>query len=129
MKLLEVIQACHGRVSGGDPYLWQCYGNNAQFMEFRDADGQGYAHCIFDTNTYDVYEVHAEIPGKDYAYRWLEPRYEHAMISEAKDRGIDHTVAWDGVKYIDFTPNDKETVLDFLDKIGNLNYIMIKENK
>lgn len=129
MKLLEVIQACHGRVSGGDSYLWQCYGNNAQFMEFKDANGQGYAHCIFDTVTFDVYEIHAEIPDTNTAYRWINPLYEHAVVNEAKDRGIDHSLAWDEVKYINIGSSDEERILDYLHDIGDLHYTMIKESK
>lgn len=127
MKLLEVIQACHGRVSGGDPYLWACYGDNAQYMEFKDANGEGYAHCIFDTATYNVYEVHAEIPGKDIAYRWVNPLFEHVMVNEARDRGVDHTLAWDEVKYINIGSSDEERILDYLHDIGDLHYNMIKE--
>lgn len=129
MKLLDVIQACHGRVSGGDPYLWDCYGPNAQYMEFRDANGQGYAHCIFDTTTYNVYEIHTEIPGQDIAYRWINPSHEHAMLDESKSRGIDVTLAWDEVKYINIGSSDEDRILDHLRDIGDLHYTMIEEKQ
>ena len=122
MKLLEVIQACHGRVAGGDPYLWSCYGDNAQYMEFRDADGQGYAHCIFDTVTYNVYEIHAEVPGYDQAFRWLDPLTEAGMFAEARQRGVDHTLAWDDVKYVNIGSSDEERILDYLSDIGATYY-------
>ena len=122
MKLLEVIQACHGRVSGGDPYLWSCYGENAQFMEFRDSDGKGYAHCIFDTNSYDVYEIHAEVPQQDLAYRWLAPKTKQAMLNEAKQRNVDPAMAWDDVKYIELSTDSEEHILNYLRDIGELCY-------
>lgn len=122
MKLLEVIQACHGRVAGGDPYLWSCYGENAQYMEFRDVNGKGYAHCVFDTKTYEVYEIHAEIPGQDVAFRWVNPLKEHALFHESKARGIDSSYAWDDVKYINIAPSNEERILDHLDDIGEGHY-------
>lgn len=99
MKLLAVIQAADGRVSGGDPYLWECYGPNAHYMEFRDDQGQGYSHCVFDTKTYDVYEIHAEVPQKDIAYRWVHPKFLNKMVSEAKRRRVNPDLAWDEVVY------------------------------
>jgi hypothetical protein len=122
MKLLDVIKACHGRVAGGDPFLWKCYGDNAQFMEFKDADGQGYAHCIFDTNTFDVYEIHVEVPGYDQAFRWLNPATEHAFFAESRDREVDANEAWEGVKYVNIDGDNPERILDYLDDIGDTYY-------
>jgi len=99
MKLLDVVTAANGRVSGGDPYLWNSFGPNAQYMEFRDANGDGFAHCIYDTNNYEVYQVHLEIPDQDVALLWNNPKYVQQYLDECKDREMDPYIAWDAVKY------------------------------
>jgi len=104
MKLLDVVTAAKGRVSGGDPYLWESFGPNAQYMEFRDVDGNGFAHCVYDTNTYEVFQVHVEVPDADIALLWNNPIYVQQYLDECKHREIDPYLAWDNVKYqmVDF---------------------------
>lgn len=119
MKLIEVIQAAGGRISGGDPYLWRCYGDHAQYMEFRDVAGMGYAHCIFDTITYDVREVHLEVPGQGQAFRWIDPTYLEAFVSESGSRNCDPKIAWDDVTY---TEVDEATALSYVKDVGEMYY-------
>jgi|CryBogDrversion2_5_1035270.scaffolds.fasta_scaffold20306_3 hypothetical protein len=127
MKLLEVITAAGGRVSGGDPYLWHCFGENAQFMEFRDVDGNGYAHCVFDTKTYEVYEVYCEVPltsneadAPAQPFHWMEQTKVMAYLDECKRMGIDPNEAYDDVKYI--IVNDTSTILQYVKDIGETYY-------
>lgn len=120
MKLNAVMNACGSRVSGGDPYQWDCYGENAQYMEFRNAQGEGYSHCIFDTKTYEVYEIHCEIPGKDSAFRWLNPSTSDSYYKEAKSRNVNPDFAWDEQKYSDI--KTEEEILSMLEQFGNCNY-------
>jgi hypothetical protein len=123
MKLLDVITAAGGRVSGGDPYLWNCYGDDAQFMEFRDVDGQGYSHCIFDTKTYRVYEVYAEVPlGTNEAgappqiFRWINPLFLQEYLDECKIRNEDPNIAYDDVKHNDIP--SEQIILEYVKDIG-----------
>ena len=123
MKILDVMQAAGGRVSGGDPYLWDCYGSKANFMEFRDVDGNGYSHCIFDTKTYQVYEVHVEVPlttneadAPQQAFRWIDPEYLPAYLKECKDRDESPVYAWDDFKYVDISSD--ATILEYVKDIG-----------
>jgi hypothetical protein len=121
MKLLDVITACHGRVSGGDPYLWECYGPNAHYMEFRDADGMGYAHCIYDTANYTVYQIHCEIPGQDQCWQWFSPEFEDAYFEECIKRGVDPRIAWDDHEYEE-TLHDDSQILRYLSDVGATYY-------
>lgn len=120
MKLLDVITAAGARTSGGDPYQWNCFGENAQYLEFRDADGNGCSHCIFDTKDYTVYQIHADVPGTDQAFQWTNPQYVMAYINECKSLNIDPDEAWDDVKYT--IVNDEETILKYIKDIGETYY-------
>jgi len=120
MKLIDVIDAAGGRCSGGDPYMWHCYGEHANYMEFRTVAGQGYSHCIYDTKTYMVYEVHAEIPEKDQAFRWLNPKTKDAYLQEATQRKVNPNEAWDEVEYINIDEYDE--MLNLLTEIGEGTY-------
>lgn len=120
MKLLEVITAAGGRVSGGDPYLWECYGPNAQFMEFRDVNGDGYSHVIFDKNNYECYEVHVEVPNEDVAMRWIAREFKTKFYDECKRRNVDASTAWDNVNYIHV--DTEELILEYVRDLGELKY-------
>lgn len=127
MKLIDVITAAGGRVSGGDPHLWECFGPNAQYMEFRDFDGNGVSHCIFDTFTYEVYFVHCELPlvsneaGVPHqAFCWYEPSYRTAYMKECVEHEVDPNIAYDDVKYTEVF--EEKTILKYLKDIGDTNY-------
>jgi hypothetical protein len=135
MELMDVIKAAGARVSGGDPYLWRCYGRNSQFMEFRDTDQHGYAHCIYDTYTYEVYEVHVEVPlttneaeAPHNPFVWYNPKYRDSYIAECNEMGLDPTNAWDDVSYTEIT--DEELILQYVKDIGETYYddIPVPEN-
>lgn len=120
MELLDVVTAARGRISGGDPYLWSCFGDNANFLEFRDVDAQGFAHCIYDTETYEVYQVHVEIPRQDTALLWTNPKYISLYLEECKHRNVDPAEAWDDVKY--HIVEQSELILGYIKGAAELNY-------
>ncbi len=117
MKLESIMKAAGSRVSGGDPYLWECWGSEANYMEFRDIDGRGYCHCVYDTKTYDVYQIHVEVPNTDECYMWLNPMYKDAYLKECEQREEDWTIAWDEVKYIIVETGSE--ILRLVENIGN----------
>lgn len=125
MKLLDVITAAGGRTSGGDPYQWHCFGENAQYLEFRDINGNGCSHCIFDTKNYTVYQIHVDIPEQDRAFQWTNPSYVLAYLEECKKLNVDPNEAWDNVKYS--IVNDEQTILQYIENIGNGYYDDIPE--
>jgi hypothetical protein len=125
MKLLDVITSANGRISGGDPFLWDCYGDFSQYLEFRDANGLGYAHCIYDTRTYIVYEIHMEVPQQELPFRWLNDSTRTAYYKEAEARGVEPDFAWDEVGYIHL--DTEELALEYLKDIGEGNYEKIEK--
>jgi hypothetical protein len=127
MKLLDIITAADGRVSGGDPYLWRCFGENAQFLEFRDVDGNGYCHCIFDTKTFNVYQIHVEVPllsneadSPEQVFQWTDSNFKDAYYSECKKNGIVPNIAWDAITYT--TIDSDELILEYVRDIGSTYY-------
>ena len=63
MKLIDVILAAEGRVSGGSEYCWNCWGYNARFMEFADVDGQVVIGVHESPESFDEVIHVAERPG------------------------------------------------------------------
>ena len=127
MKLLDVITAAGGRVSGGDPFLWKCFGSNANYMEFRDVDGEGVSHCIFDTKTYEVYQIHVEVPltsneagAPELAFQWTNPDYVQQYLDECKAHDVDPNVAWDNFRYT--LVHSESLILKYVKDIGETNY-------
>jgi len=136
MKLLDVIMAAGGRCSGGDPYQWSCYGTDANYMEFRDVDGQGCSHCIYDTKTYEVYEVYCEVPltsneaeSPEQVFQWVNPLFAKAYLQECQLRNVDPDIAWEDVRYTHVT--EEELILTFVKDIGDTYYddLPIPESK
>lgn len=119
MKLLEVILAAEGRVCGGSEFMWRCWGDNARYMDFADADCQEFCNCVFDTKTYDVYEVQIFVPGYDQCFVWRNSAYNDAYIDEAKMRNIDPSVAYDQTY---FTEVNKDTILSYIKDVGATYY-------
>lgn len=111
MKLLDVIVAAEGRVSGGSEYCWNCWGSNARFMDFADVNGQEFANCVFDCKTYEVYDLQIHVPGRDQCFIWWNPEFKDAHHNEAKMRNVDPLQAYDKVY---FTEVDKDTIIEYL---------------
>jgi hypothetical protein len=119
MNLLNVITLAGGRIGGGSEYLWNCFGNNARYLEFQDTTGYGYSHCIFDTKTYEVYEIHVDVNGQQQAFLWTNDKYKKAYLKEAKEREVNANIAWDDVKYAHVSENN---ILTYLKDVGELYY-------
>jgi hypothetical protein len=112
MKLIDVITAAEGRVSGGDKFQWKCWGDNARFMEFADINGSEFCSVVFDTKTYDVYDIEIFIPDTDICFRWFNPAFIDSYINEAKVRNIDYMLAWDSIKFIPV--NDAQVIIEYI---------------
>ena len=125
MNLNDVITAAGARISGGDPYTWECYGENANFLEFQDVKGKGYAHVIYDTKDYNVYEIHVEVPETEQCFRWLNSKTKEAFYKESERRGVNPNNAWDEVGYIHV--ETEELILEYLENIGELIYFNLPD--
>lgn len=119
MTLIEALTAFKGRVCGGSEYQWQCFGPNARFIDFSDADALECGSVIHDTKTFEVYELTLCVPGQDQAFRWVNPAHLDAYLKESEAHGIDPNVAWDHVK---FTQMDEATALQYASDISDTYY-------
>lgn len=116
MNLKQLLEAADYRVAGGDQYLWHCYGEHAHFMDISDIDGEIVAHIVYDTHTQEIYECTVTYKSEEHVlcYRWTaSAELARKRQDEARDRGIDDTIAWDDVKYADL-----ETEEDLLEKLA-----------
>lgn len=113
MHLREVNEITEHRITEGSEYGWQCW-DNARYLDYESE----FAHVsvVYNTKTQDIYQAEVSVKREAWAqdekpYRWLDPRYKDAMISEAKQRNVDANQAWDDVKWVDL-----EVEEDFLEK-------------
>ena len=119
VTLMQMIERCGARVSGGSQYQWHCYGENARYMDFVDVAGNEYAHAVHDSITHHVYQVCVHVPGQEQAFAWYNSDYHAAYSQECKDRGFEPYKAWDNLNY---TLVDAETILQYVKDIGELYY-------
>jgi len=119
MTLMEIIRACGARISGGTAHQWQCYGNDARYIDFADVDGLEYASIVHDTRTYRVYQIDLHIPGQEQAFRWNDPEFRGSYEKECKQRELEADVAWDDVIY---QLVDEETIIRYAEDIGATYY-------
>lgn len=120
MKLLDIINACEGRVCGGDTFQWHCWGDYARFMEFADADGMEFCTVVFDSKTYDVYDIELFVPGTDQCFKWFNPEFKDAFVNESKVRDVELLKAWDNVYFTELT--DLDTVIQYTKDIAATYY-------
>lgn len=119
MKLIQIIEACGARVSGGTEYQWDCYGPNARYMDFADTDGLEYCSVVHDSKTYEVYQIDIHVPGYEQAFQWHEPKYLPRYLDECKARDIKPHEAWDDLVYQSV---DEETILQYAKDVGETYY-------
>lgn len=116
MYLKKVNEITNHRITEGSEYCWNCY-PNARYLSYESE----FAHVsvLYSTETQEIYEADVSVKVDNWfdedknmrPYRWLNPEYKDAMISEAKTRKVKWRKAWDDVKWIDL-----EVEEDFLEK-------------
>jgi predicted HicB family RNase H-like nuclease len=113
MNLSKVNEAFSHKITSGSDYGWQCW-DDARYLDYES----DFAHVsvVYNTNTQYVYQAEVSVKREAWdedksPYRWLDPRYKDAMLSEAKQRNVDANQAWDDVKWVDL-----EVEEDFLEK-------------
>lgn len=128
MKLLDVIIAASGRIEyAGAPFLWKCYGSDILYIEFKDTDGNYYAQCVYNSKTYQTYEIQIHVPltsneaGAPRQYfRWIDSDYKRAYYEECLSKNVDPDM-------IDKTNNythveTEELILEYLKDVGETYY-------
>ena len=116
MHLREINEITDHKIIEGSEYGWNCY-PNARYLSYESEFA--YVSVLYSTETQEIYEADVTIKAdnwfdedKDFRpYRWLNPEYKDAMITEAKLRKVKWRKAWDDVKWIDL-----EIAEDFLEK-------------
>lgn len=113
MHLANVNETLSHKIVGGSEYCWNCY-PDARYLEYES--DFAHASIIYSTETQDIYEADVSIKLEAWdedqrPYRWLNPEFKEAMITEAKERKVKWRKAWDDVKWIDL-----EVAEDFLEK-------------
>jgi hypothetical protein len=109
MNLREINTALEHKISGGTDYQWTCW-DNARFLDYESE--YGYASIVFNTKTQEVYEATVEQRRPEApVYRWTDPNHAAARNTDAENRGIKDSIAFDDTEFTDL-----ETEQDFLTK-------------
>jgi hypothetical protein len=105
MKMLTVkewMELVDYKITEGDSYGWQCFGDNAQSLSSWNGDHDGWSfNIVFDTKTQEVYTVEVCDYKRQRAYRMIHPDFKQAYDDEAVAHGVDGKEAWDDVSYVD----------------------------
>lgn len=99
MYLQEFIESIGYKITGGDEFLWKCYGPNARSLDCEDWEHYSIT-CIYDTATQEVYEMTACDYVNMRAYKYMNPEYAEAYRTQALELGFLGDNAWDDVEYI-----------------------------
>jgi len=116
MHLSQINELTNHRITEGSEYGWSCY-PDARYLSYESEFA--YVSVLYSTETQEIYEADVSVKVDNWfdedkemrPYRWLNPKFKDAMISEAKTRKVKWRKAWDDVKWIDL-----EVEEDFLEK-------------
>ena len=113
MYLSQTNQAFNHKITSGSEYQWNCF-PDARFLDYES----DYAHAtvLYSTETQEIYQADVSVKRDAWAedkkpYRWTNPSFKDAYLSEAKERNVDPDQAWDDAKYVDL-----EVEEDFFEK-------------
>jgi hypothetical protein len=102
LTVKEWMELVDYRITEGDSYGWQCFGDNAQSLSSWNGDHDGWSfNIVFDTKTQVVYTVEVCDYKRQRAYRMIHPDFKQAHDDEAVAHGVDGKEAWDDVSYVD----------------------------
>lgn len=113
MKINQYINAINYRIGEGSAYTWNCFGNNARYMDYDNEDTQDcYITCVFDHKTQNVYSVEFHDNSTRIAYRWIDPLYKELYAREQEEHGYTDETEYESIKIVNIETED-----DILDKI------------
>lgn len=113
---MEVISAANGRVKGAADYTWECFGDNARYLDIGNDETGQQASVIFDTDDGTVYAMEIFLPKGAAAFRWLDDRYADLFFKECSEKNVDSMTAFDNVKFQNITNTEALMVLDEITK-------------
>lgn len=113
ITIKDFLEAVNYKITDGSEYCWDCYGENARYLDSWDSSPQSpHASIIFDTVTQEMYEVTVIDNINTRGYRMINPAYFKKHKKECKRRGVKQREMWEGVDY-----HDLEVEEDFLTKL------------
>jgi hypothetical protein len=112
ITIKDFMEVVDYRITEGADFLWKCFGPNVYCLDSWNGSHEGHSIGIaFDTKNQTVYRFEAHDYSKNKSYRWVHPDWVEIYANEAKNRGVDHSEAWDEVKYTEL-----ELAEDILEK-------------
>lgn len=116
IKLKDFLEAIDFKITGGDRYLWHCFGKHARIID-SEYLGEYSASVVFDTMDQKVYSVEIHDYRKDKSFRMIHPSFVDQYQQECEDRDIDFAIAWDDHEFIDL--HFEEDILEKIIAIVN----------
>lgn len=114
LTLKQFLECIDYRITDSGQYLWHCYGNNAVSLDSWNGqhgpDGRS-IHCIFDSETSEVYEMQAWDYRNNREYRWIHPDYREDYEDEADSRRVNSKQSIGNREFIEV-----EEIEDILEK-------------
>lgn len=97
MRIEHFLQHIGYQISSGEDFLWQCFGNNARFI---DAGWNGFnVSCVFDTVTRIVYNIEVYDDCKEHygdtvvpECIWINSDYLEQYKEECIQRNVEETL-------------------------------------
>jgi len=102
ITLKDYLEAINYKITGGDAYQWNCFGDNARYLDCDSPVLNEYSvHCVFDSVDQTVYSIEAWDYGNDRVYRWIHPAYIKKHMKACAKHDVDVYSASDSMNYTD----------------------------
>lgn len=119
ISIRRFFQAVDFKVDCGFEHLWDCYGSNAAGIGWEKQDLSASAGIVYDTKTHVVHEMSVWDNKNNLVLLWISSRFKRARKKEYKERGLNHRIAFDKVKFTETTPGRCFSLLSKLKKRRN----------
>jgi hypothetical protein len=97
MKIKDFLISINYQLSDSYKFEWDCYGCNCYCLSW---DCELYSAILnYDSKNQFVYEMSLWID--QIVYRWIHPKYVKNYKKESKLRNLNHSIAFDNIKYKD----------------------------
>lgn len=88
ITIKEFLEAVQYRITDGSQFQWQCFGENARYLDSEDGGKQYSTSIVFDTLTQEVYVAEAWDYKRNRFYRYFGSRdFMQAYRTECESRG------------------------------------------
>lgn len=114
MKLPQLLEKAHYKVSEGSAFLWTCFGQNCRNIVCSDEDLDVEMDVVYDCLTAEVYTASISFSARENmrVYRWINPTYQEAYFNEYFERDLDPRQYVDDIQYMECEIED-----DFVNKV------------